>query len=182
MKDNRRILTDFFAAEYRRMIAYVRNLIEDASDRDSEDIIQDVVTGILEKADITHPVENMAAYVYRSLKNRVIDMLRRKNNNQSLDAENADTGVSLIELLEDVRCDVESGLLFGEFREALFDSIDNLPDEQRYVIIMTEFEGFNFRNLSEKTGIPIGTLLSRKARGLERIRKELEVYHYLLEK
>ncbi len=164
------------------MVGYVRRLIEDGADRDSEDIVQDVVAGIFEKADITRPIENITAYVYRSLKNRVIDIMRSRKDYLSLDAEDPETGTSLLDLLEDVKTDIESEILFSEFREKLFDSIDNLPDEQRAVIIMTEFEGMSFREIADKSGTPMGTLLSRKSRALEKIKAELNQYYFLPEK
>ncbi len=181
MNDRGTGIADFFTTEYRRMVSYVRNLIEDGTDRDSEDIVQDVVTGIFEAADVTRPIENITAYVYRSLRNRVIDIMRRRKEQLSLDAADPETGGTLLDLLEDARSDMESELLFEEFRTALFDTIDSLPDDQRTVIVMTEFEGVAFRELSVKTGVPIGTLLSRKSRALERIRGELNKYYFLLE-
>lgn len=62
------------------MVGYVRHIIDDASDRDSEDIVQDVMAGIFEAADITRPVENLSAYIYRSLRNRVIDIIRDRKS------------------------------------------------------------------------------------------------------
>ncbi len=163
------------------MVGYVRKLIEESSERDSEDIVQDVVAGIFETADITRPIENIAAYVYRSLKNRVIDLLRKRREQVSLDAEDPGTGISLIELLEDVRSDINSEMMYNEFREKLFDSIDRLPDDQRAVIVMTEFEGLSFRELSERTGVSLGTLLSRKSRALDKVRADMNKYYFLLE-
>ncbi len=181
MKDNRSGLNEFFTSEYRRMAGYVRKLIDDSAERESEDIVQDVITGIFEKADITRPIENITAYAYRSLRNRVIDIIRGRREQLSLDAEDPATGISLLDLLEDARLDIDSEMLFSEFRSALFDSIDRLPDEQRAVIIMTEFEGQSFREISQKTGVPAGTLLSRKSRALEKIRAELNRFYFLLE-
>ena len=60
------------------MIAYVRRLIDDAAERDSEDIVQDVFLNIFDRADITMPIENAAAYVYQALRNKVIDYLRKR--------------------------------------------------------------------------------------------------------
>ncbi len=45
-------IREFIKNEYSRMTHYVRGIIADASDRDSEDIVNDVVTRLFEKADI----------------------------------------------------------------------------------------------------------------------------------
>ena len=68
------------------MVSYVRGLIDDMADRDSEDVVQDVILGIWDTADVTIPLDKLSAYVYRSLKNRVIDLMRSRKNHLSFDS------------------------------------------------------------------------------------------------
>ena len=181
MNENRVKLAVFFSGEYRRMTSFVRRIIDDTADYDGEDIVQDVITGIFEAADITRPIENMAAYVYRSLRNRVIDIIRGRKTTLSLNAVNPDTGTALGDLLEDIRYDTEGEFFIQALREELFASIEKLPEDQKAIVIMTEFEGMSYRSISEKTGVPVGTLLSRKSRALDSIRAEMNKYRYLME-
>jgi len=181
VKEERLKIGEFFAAEYRRMIGYVRKLIDDSSDWESEDIVQDVMTGIFEAADISRPVGNISAYIYRSLRNRVIDKLRGRRSIDSLDAVDSESGMTLLDILEDSRADFEEDMFMEELRAALLESIEKLPDDQRTVVIMTEFEGKTFREISENTGVPVGTLLARKSRALEWLRRELNQYNNLME-
>jgi RNA polymerase sigma-70 factor (ECF subfamily) len=51
----------------------------------------------------------------------------------------------------------------------MMQAIEKLKPEQQEVIIATEFEGYTFEELSEKTGVPIGTLLSRKHRAMAKL-------------
>lgn len=172
----------FFREEYRAMLAYVRRLIHDAASRDGEDIVQDVMLRLFETPDLALHIENLTAYVYRALRNRVIDMLRARRGERSLD-EPVLPGeeISLKDTLEDARIDVACDLEREDLRRALFDAIDELPDEQREALILTEFEGWSFRELSEATGSPVGTLLARKSRSLEKLRKRLGTHHDRLE-
>ena len=71
-------ISRFFKDEYSRMNSYVKQRIDDMASRDSEDIIQDVMLGVFEAADVSGPVENLAAYIYSSLRNRIVDILRKK--------------------------------------------------------------------------------------------------------
>ncbi len=182
MKESPLKIAEFFTSEYRRMVYYVRSIIDDASERSSEDIVQDVFTGIFEAADISRPIENLSAYIYRSLKNRVIDVMRSRKKTLSLDAPDPETGLSPGNIIEDNRCDTEYRVINEALREALFAAIDRLPDDQRAIVIMTEFEGMTYRRISMETGIPLGTLLSRKSRALDSIRAEIKKFDYLLEK
>jgi len=155
-------LTDFFRRERVRLVRYVRSLIEDAGDRDAEDIVQDVMLSIFDKADVTIPIENLAAYVYQSLRNRVVDIFRKKQDVVSLEEAIAEAGC-------DPACQVER----RELIECIFNVMDLLPPEQRDVLIATEFEGRSYRELCEEWNVPMGTLLARKSRALNKIKQEL---------
>lgn len=154
--------SEFFQKEYFRLVRYVRRLIDDAADRDAEDIVQDVMLSIFDKADVTIPIENLAAYVYRSLRNKVIDVFRKKKD-----------VVLLSDVIGESKYDTEREVERKELMDHVFRAIDSLPPGQRGILIATEFEGRSFRELSEEWEVPIGTLLARKSRALQHIREKL---------
>ncbi|MBN1306791.1 MAG: hypothetical protein JXA18_02660, partial [Chitinispirillaceae bacterium] len=80
-----RQLRRFFSTERRNLVAFVRGLIDDAADRDAEDIVQEVAFHLFEKGDIGEPVEHLGAYIYQALRNRVVDAFRRNRVVRSLD-------------------------------------------------------------------------------------------------
>ena len=49
----------------------------------------------------------------------------------------------------------------ADLRERLEVAIDALPDRQREVLVLKEFEGLRYREIAELLGIPIGTVMSR---------------------
>lgn len=49
-----------------------------------------------------------------------------------------------------------------------------LPEEQRQVLLLNALEGFSYREMAEALDIPLGTVMSRLARGRERLRVLLE--------
>ncbi|MFR9547267.1 MAG: sigma factor-like helix-turn-helix DNA-binding protein [Rikenellaceae bacterium] len=53
-----------------------------------------------------------------------------------------------------------------------------LPDEQRSVYELNELQGIPFAEISEATGVPINTLISRKRYAVQSLRRQLE---YLLD-
>ena len=53
-------------------------------------------------------------------------------------------------------------------------ALDELPPEQRTVFIAHELEGRSFKELSEASGIPVNTLLSRKHYAVLHLRKRLK--------
>lgn len=172
-----RTITEFFKSERESMVRYVRYLIDDAADRDGEDIVQDVMLNLFSYADITVPLENLAAYIYRSLKNRAADVLKKRGN-ETVSIDALDGSVSIGGILHDSRYDAASVSEKRDITEALFSAIDSLDEDEKEVIFLTEFESRSFKEISEEWNVPVGTLLSRKSRALKKIRNKLILLSY----
>jgi len=48
-----------------------------------------------------------------------------------------------------------------EIRRKVREAIDTLPDREREVLVLKEFEGLKYREIADVVGIPIGTVMSR---------------------
>lgn len=165
-------ILDFFSKEQKKLIGYVRRLIDDAADRDSEDIVQEVILGIFDRADITIPIENVAAYVYQALRNKVIDYLRKRRDTVSLDAgwQDNEEG-SLLDVLPAVSIIESDEISRMEARETLFKALSLLNSDERAVLIATDLEGKTFQDISDESGEPLGTLLARKSRAIKKLKE-----------
>jgi RNA polymerase sigma factor (sigma-70 family) len=168
----RKKLGEFLSTEWERLVSYVRSWLTDEADRDAEDIVQDVLAGIFERADVTAPIADLSAYVYRALHNKVVDSYRSRRRTLSLDAEDEEEG-SLYDVVADLRFEASAEQESKELQEALFRAIENLPEEQQAVVMATELEGRKFRELSSEWKVPIGTLLARKHRAVKSLRAAL---------
>ncbi|MGA2477619.1 MAG: RNA polymerase sigma factor [Spirochaetia bacterium] len=155
-------IAGFIAAEWTRLVGYVRAWIADSADRDAEDVVQDVIENFFEKADVTAPIADLSAYLYRSLRNKVIDLYRRPKRTAEMPEE-----------LSDLRYEASEDFDREEARAELFAAIDGLPPAQREVLVATELEGRSFKELAEEWKTPIGTLLARKHRAVRALRETL---------
>lgn len=166
----------FLAGERQRWVAYVRSLVSETTEMDAEDVVQDVLLRLLERADLIprRPEDSLIAYVYRSLRNRVIDRARAKKPNVSLDLEVDDQGTSFVELMRDTTPTIVEKLQTDEGQSALFAALEQLSEVERDVIIAHEFEGIPFRELEVRFNTPQNTLLSHKARGMTKLKQILE--------
>ena len=166
---------EFFREEHGRLVGYVRRWLDEAAGEEAEDIVQDVVLNVFDRADITAPIRDLSAYVYRALKNRIVDYLRQKKASVSLDApRNGEDGPTLADVLSDRAPAPPSGMERRELHERLYRAIDALKPEDRALIMATDFEGWTFQELADEWDVPLGTLLARKSRALKKIRKYLE--------
>jgi RNA polymerase sigma-70 factor (ECF subfamily) len=172
-------LSDYFRSEYRRLVQYANTRLCEGAKRDAEDIVQEVMSRIFERADISGPIENLGAYVYRSLKNRIIDLLRQRDGTPvSLDDESVFPGVRK---LEDRQGGPHDRVEREEIKAALCEAVMNLPEKLRFVFIQCEVEGKTFRELSKSTGLPAGTLMARKARAVALLSRQLSHLRIYLE-
>ena len=169
----------FIKAERSALVGYVRALIGDAADRDGEDIVQDVMTGLLDRADPLSPLRSVSAYVYQALRNRVIDAFRNRKKNVQLDKDDDENeALSLAETLHDARFDTGTEIDNKELKELLAAAMERLSDNERAVVIATELEGFTFKELSEMWEVPLGTLLAQKSRALAKLKESFPLKEY----
>jgi len=155
-------------SDRQRFIYYVRTLLKGSAQEDAEDVVHDVLIKILDRPDLPAP-EFLLAYIYRSLKNRVIDYLRTRKPMTSLDTD-TEAG-SLIDLLRDSGPDGLAVLLSQERSKVLFEALETLGEMEKRVIIAHEFEGIPFKTLSQMWDIPLNTLLSHKSRAMNKLKK-----------
>jgi DNA-directed RNA polymerase specialized sigma24 family protein len=63
---------------------------------------------------------------------------------------------------------------------AIEESVEALPKDQKEVFIMNEFEDLSFNEISERTGIGVNTLLSRKRYAVIMLRNKLKELYNLI--
>ncbi len=137
---------------------------------DAEDVVHDVLVSVLERADLPAP-DFMVAYVFRSLRNRVIDYVRTRKPTVSLEAETDEGRGKLIDLLKDRQPNALEVLQTREGKEELFEALEELSEMEREVVIAHELEGVPFNELSQMWNVPLNTLLSHKSRAMEKLKK-----------
>jgi RNA polymerase sigma factor (sigma-70 family) len=157
------------ARERGRLLAFIRRRIADAAE--AEDILQDTLYELVLAHRMLEPVEQAGAWLLRVARNRIIDRFRRRarrGDEQPLPQGGID------DLLPAPGADPESQamrtLLLNEIEAALA----ALPPEQRAAFVAHELEGVSFRELAERSGVGINTLISRKHYATRFLRRRLQ--------
>jgi len=65
-----------------------------------------------------------------------------------------------------------------ELRDILARALQQIPEEQREVVIMKEYQGLKFTEIAEALGIPLNTAKSRMYYGLTALRKILTQWQF----
>ncbi len=166
--DNTKKLKDFFGREYQSLKVYVNTKIADTANRDAEDIIQDVALKLFAGAEKYAPINNVPGFVYRSIKNKIIDLMR-----SSKPAESVDIDSNLLEIAEVLQLPTEQ-YASDTMISVLKSCIEQLKPPYRDIIIAVDFEGYTYKEISQETGIPEGTLMSRRHRAIGILYKKIE--------
>jgi len=146
------------------------------STAEAEDLVQDTVVKAMRARDQFEPGTNLKAWLLRILTNTFINRYRRGGLERDLlDGPDADSltdgwiGANTMRGMRDPETQALSPLIEAEVQRAL----DELPDEFRLAVILSDIEELSYKEISEAMGCPIGTVMSRLHRGRKLLQKTL---------
>ncbi|WP_223477504.1 sigma-70 family RNA polymerase sigma factor [Oricola indica] len=154
-------LFDYFAP---RINAYLRRLSLDSGQ--AEEITQEVMMVLWHKATLFDPAKSsLGTWLFRIARNRRIDLVRRDRS----DLLDPDDPVFRPEEPEPA-----DAMLDAERRdERVRAALDELPAEQLELVRKAFYLGMSHSELSEETGLPLGTVKSRIRLAFGRLRKTI---------
>ncbi|AYA38894.1 sigma-70 family RNA polymerase sigma factor [Hymenobacter oligotrophus] len=164
-----------------KLLSFIRRRIPDEAD--AEDVLQDVFYELVQSYRLVKPVEQMAAWLFRVARNKIIDRYRRPKP-ASLEeaasyhsASDTDEPLLLADVLPAPDDSTETAMARETIMEAILDALEELPPAQRQVFVWHEFDGKTFKQMSEETGVPLKTLISRKHYAVQQLRTKLQALY-----
>ena len=163
----------------KRLLKFIRgkvHLLEDA-----EDILSDVFYQYSRVNDLANPIENAAAWLYRSARNRIIDHYRKKKETPLPAFYDEEEDEYVVDEIADILFGEAAGPETDFLRSLILREIETaiaeLPKEQREVFELSELHAMPVKEIAQKTGVPENTVLSRKHYAVLHLRKCLrELY------
>lgn len=142
---------------------------------DAEDVVQDAYLRAFRAFDgVTgKDIKPWLLTIVRHVAYRWLSVRKRRSNVVPLDgAIPGDDDERAIEVASDAPS--AEDMLVGRADQALVRSaLAELPPAFREVIVLREFEELSYRDIAEVTGMPVGTVMSRLARGRDQLRERL---------
>ena len=175
MADADRRIVDIVEGERSRLRNFIRRRVPQAED--VEDILQEVFSELVEANRRLMPIDHVSGWLFRVARNRIIDLLRRKEPERLGDAVIVDGSGEVLrieDLLEADEADPEAEYARRRLVEELRQALSELPDEQRAVFVAHEIDGRSFRQMAAETGINLNTLLARKRYAVLHLRERLQ--------
>jgi len=151
---------------------------------EAEDILQDVFYQLTIGFRDIRRIEALTAWLYKVADNRITDLFRKMKplriNFSDNIKEDDDGPLSLDEILPSLGSTPEEEEIKELIWEAIEETLAELPGEQRDIFVANEFEDLSFKEISEKTGVGINTLISRKRYAVLALRQKLNALYKLL--
>ena len=143
----------------------VRFVLRSTRDVDAaEDVVQDAFVLLYEHREDLDPTQSVRAYLYQTIRNRIVDRLRRAAVRQQsfrLDLPRPSVATPL------------RGLEGREVREAVERAIESLPDRTREAFVLAYLQDLTYREVAAVMGITIKTVGHHVSAALAQLRQEL---------
>jgi len=147
-------LVSLYSERLHAMLLHLAN-----HDRDlAAELTQEAFVRAYERLEQFSGQSSFYTWLYRLARNRAFDLLARKRPVAEPGAEPVSAGRSPLEALGD-----------AELRACLGDALRRLPLASRELLVMREFDGWDYERISQALEVPLGTVKSR----LSRARQEL---------
>jgi len=149
-------------------------------DRDvTEDIFQDTFIKVIRtlKRGAYNEEGKFLPWVMRISHNLVIDYFRKNSRMPKFD----NTGeFSIFSVLSDSTLNAEKRLIKEQVENDVRRLVDELPEDQKEVLLMRIYDDMSFKEISNNTGVSINTALGRMRYALINLRKIIEKHNIVL--
>ena len=156
------------------LFRFVSRLVERPDD--ARDVCQETFLRILDKAEAFRDGARFSTWMYQIALNLCRDQTRRKRRwGRLMFSAPAGDAEPLREHAapETVVTSPTAAFEHGERRSAVRRALSALPQDQREVLLLKEYEGLKFREIADVLGVPESTVKSRMYAGLDAMRTSL---------
>lgn len=140
----------------------------------AEDIFQETFIKVIKSLQEGRYVDTnrFASWVMRIAHNLIIDHFRREKQAKMISKDAFE-----VDILNSPRYSektVEEAIVFDQILTDVRNLIDQLPDDQKEVVLLRHFAGLSFKEIAEQTNVSINTALGRMRYALINMRKIME--------
>ncbi len=149
-------------------------------DRDvTEDVFQDTFIKVIRTLKLGKYNEEgkFLPWVMRIAHNLVIDHFRKNSRMPKFD--NTDE-FNIFSVISDSALNAEKRMVKNQVENDVRRLIEELPEDQKQVLVMRMYKDMSFKEISENTGVSINTALGRMRYALINLRKVIDKHNIVL--
>ena len=149
-------------------------------DRDvTEDVFQDTFIKVIRTLKLGKYNEEgkFLPWVMRIAHNLVIDHFRKNNRMPKFDNSSE---FDIFSVISDSSLNAEKTIIKDQVETDVKRLIEELPEDQKQVLVMRMYNDMSFKEISENTGVSINTALGRMRYALINLRKVIDKHNIVL--
>ncbi len=177
IKGNESALCELITRHKQRIYSFIYSKV---FDRDvAEDIFQDTFIKVIKtlKKGGYNEEGKFIPWVMRISHNLVIDYFRKINRMPKFENN---TDFNIFSVLSDGSLNAEKKMIKDQIENNVRRLIEELPEDQKQVLIMRVYKEMSFKDISEQTGVSINTALGRMRYALINLRKVIDKHNIVL--
>ena len=174
---NERALEILILRHKQRIYSFIYSKVQD---RDvSDDIFQDTFIKVINTLKLGKYNEEgkFLPWIMRIAHNLIIDFFRKGNRMPTF--QNTDE-FDIFSVLGDNTLSAENQIIQSQIHADVRKLVEELPEDQREVLVMRIFKDMSFKEISEQTSVSINTALGRMRYALINLRKMIEKNNIIL--
>lgn len=160
----------------KRVFTYIVMIVRDQ--KLSEDIFQDTFVKVIQtlKRGTYNEEGKFLPWVLRIAHNLIIDHFRREKRMPTISGGSNNDGedYDIFDLVTSEEMNSEEHIINKQSRKQVKMLVEQLPPEQREVLMMRHYYDMSFKEIAEQTNVSINTALGRMRYALINIRKLME--------
>ena len=135
------------------------------------DLTQDVLLKMAKSIYQLKEPKNFKAWLNQIVTNRYYDFIR-KNPDKYVEYDEE----KINEIKDKLGCEPGEKCLFGEIEKLVRATLLSLPRDLRITLVLREYEGLSYEDISKITNTAVGTVKSRLARARMKLQEELKEF------
>ncbi len=154
----------------RQLAAFFYRLLRD--EEGARDLVMDTFLRVYKAAHRYEPRAKFSTYIYQIARNLFINESQKRDfrKTDSLDEINENSSLQLM----DEELDPEQELSRREQSDLVSRALSELPEDQRTILILVEYQELSYERVAQIMDCSIGTVKSRMHRARQKVREWME--------
>ena len=178
LSGDRSAISQLIERHSRRVLDYIKMMVKDNDA--AKDIMQETFIKAVRVIDSGRYTDNgkFLSWILRIAHNQVIDRFRAQKQNRTVNE--AEAGYDVLGTVRLSDTSIEDDMISAQIGSDVRRLVDQLPEEQRQVVLMRYYSGLSFKEIAEQTDVSINTALGRMRYALINLRRIIKEKNMIL--
>ena len=140
---------------------------------EAKDLVQELFTNLWYKRESLSPERNISNYLYTATRNRIFDLISRKNLESRYISE-------LPQSIDTAECITDFAVRESQLRELIHKEIEALPEKMRSVFKLSRNENLSHKEIAARLNLSEQSVRSHIKNALRILRIKLGIYAWLI--